>query len=105
MNVLFSVHILKSNFRGVGNHLELEAQRPREMLYLKKNPKHTQTTVFKVDTEIQNLKKCTAILDHNYHATSNHWPQVLSNSAWDGEESAKESAFTPSSAQMNILMT
>lgn len=38
MNVLFSVHILKSNFRGVWNHFELEAQRAREMLCLKKNP-------------------------------------------------------------------
>lgn len=72
MNALFSLHILKSSFRGLLNCLELEAQRAREMLYWKKKPKHTQTTVFKVDTESQNKKKSTEILDHNCHPTSNH---------------------------------
>lgn len=54
---------------------------PEKCCAWKKTPKHTQTTVFKVGTEIQNLKKSTAILDPNDHPTSNHWPQVLSNSA------------------------
>lgn len=73
MNVLFSLHILQGSFRGLLNYyyLVLEAQRSRGTPYLKKT-KHTQTIIFKVDTESQEEKKSTEILDHNYHPTSNH---------------------------------
>lgn len=57
MNVLFSLHVLQGTFRGLLNYLELKALRARETLYLKKTKtKHTQTTIFKVDTERQNKK-------------------------------------------------